>query len=57
MKYQVFIYFTQKQPTLEFQTDNWNAVKLNVLDYKLEGYAGFVRNTDTNSTINFIEIV
>lgn len=57
MRYQVFIYFTQKQPTLEFQTDNWDAVRLNVLDYKLEGYAGFVRNTDTNSTLNFIEIV
>jgi len=57
MKYQVFIYFTKKQPTLEFQTDNWTAVRLSVLDYKLEGYAGFVRNTDTNNTTNFIEIV
>jgi hypothetical protein len=57
MRYQVFIYFTKKQPTLEFQTDSWENVRLSVLDYKPEGYTGFVRNTDTNNTINFIEIV
>lgn len=57
MKYQVFIYFIKKQPTLEFQTDNWDVVRTSVLDYKQEGYVGFVRNKETTNTVPFNEII
>ncbi len=57
MKYQVFVYWTTKQPTLDFQTSNWDVVRSTVIDYKKEGYKGFIKNTDTNNTTDFIEIV